>query len=401
MDGRGRIYWSLIFITAILCTSLSWSCRPQPVIRSFTATPTTAYSGQAVTLQWEVDGTNAVNISNGVGNVANAGQAIVTPETTTTYVLILPDGSQRVSVTVKVTAAPDTTTAEKPQGTTPGSANIPVAVPPVTTTLRYDNLDNSSDDYLSDQIAIWHTYAKLPSSASTATAGYSPDIHKTFIASSSTGVPVKSPLIILPFKDGMVCIVKNYSSLSYQFFKVSTTWYSDQVDESERLSQPGWGLTTTFSPPKSPFNIQKINIAAAANNSGTAQEYDNYHFIVRILDDRGKQLWSKTLPWSLFRSGTSSGNPRAIWKSIDVGDVPVSGDFSVEVMTESNEYIPGKVPSNHYLALAYEELNTSDINSRSFISDAGSRADTWIRLYDSYGHAHTFNLCIRVDGSYQ
>jgi len=251
---------------------------------------------------------------------------------------------------------------------------------------------------LTSQMAVWHTYAKLPGSASLATAGYSQDFHKAFSPSNATGVAVKSPLIILPFGEGMVCIMKNYAKLSYQFSKMGVAWYGDAKDESDRLNQPGWGLMTSFSPRKLPYTIQKINIAGAANNTGESKEYDSYHFIVRILDQDGNQVWSKLLPWSLFGGAASGDMPKAVWRSIDVDNVTAKGDFSVEVLTESNAYSQGKNPSYHYLALAYEKIISKDISSRSFISDNGQKADTWIRLYDQYGQPLAFNLCIRVEG---
>ena len=47
----------------------------------------------------------------------------------------------------------------------------------------------------------------------------------------------------------------------------------------------------------------------------------------------------------------------------------MTGDFSVEVLTESNECILGKNPSFNYLALAYEKVNSKDVNTRSIICE--------------------------------
>ena len=199
----------------------------------------------------------------------------------------------------------------------------------------------------------------------------------------------------------MVCIIRNYSSLTYQYFKLGTAWYYDQVDESDRLKEPGWGLMTTFSPGQTPFKIQKLDIAGVANiTGGSADDYDKSLFVVRILDEKGRQVWTKLLPWSIFRSDSSDKIPEAVWRSIEVGDVTVTGDFSVEVLTESNAYNTVRTSSYNYLALAYEKVNSKDVNTRSIISDDGAKPESWVRLYSQYGGPLAFNLCIRVEGSY-
>ncbi len=91
---------SLILILSLVSSGLL-SCSEPPVINSFNASPTAITSGQAVTLQWDVSGTNVVNIS-GVGDVAPSGKAIVIPRSTTTYVLTVPKSTQSLSVTINV-----------------------------------------------------------------------------------------------------------------------------------------------------------------------------------------------------------------------------------------------------------------------------------------------------------
>jgi|GEM_PF-554686 hypothetical protein len=390
---------SLILILSLVSSGLL-SCSEPPVINSFNASPTAITSGQAVTLQWDVSGTNVVNIS-GVGDVAPSGKAIVIPRSTTTYVLTVPKSTQSLSVTINVQSTEDLSGAQ-PAGTnvqapaTSAADNSSVTM----VTLRYDNLNSSSDNYLSNQIAVWHTYAKLPGANAAASAGYSVDVLRGFTSSGTTGIPVKSPLIILPSGEGMVCIVKNYSSLSYKYFKLGTAWYNDQLDESDRLKAPGWGLMTTFSPAQTPFNIQKLDIAGVANITDSPDGYNTQLFVVRILDENGRQLWIKSLPWSTFRSDSSDQIPKAVWRSIDVDDITVTGDFSVEVLTESKEYTTNKNPSYNYLALAYEKVIGQNVNTRSMISDDGAKPDSWIRLYTEYGNPIPFNLCIRAEGSY-
>ena len=390
----------IFILIASLVSSPFLSCSEPPAINYFNASPTAITSGQAVTLQWDVSGATRAIISS-VGAVAPSGKAIVTPTATTTYVLTVPGSTQSLSVTINVKSTEDVG-GQEPVGTnTPTPATKSTGDSSVTrVTLRYDNLDSTSDDYLSNQIAVWHTYAKLPGSNAVASAGYSADIHRTFNSSSSTGIPVKSPLIILPFMEGMFCVVKNYSSLSYLLYKLDTAWYYNQIDESDRLKEPGWGLMTTFSPTQTPFKIQKLDIAGAANITGSPDDYNNRLFVVRILDENGHQVWTKSLPWNIFRNDSSEEIPKAVWRSIDVEDVPVNGDFSVEVLTESDEYTTGRNASFHYLALAYEKINSKDVTTRSIISDDGGKPESWVRLYNQYGGSLAFNLCIRVEGSY-
>jgi len=390
----------IIMLIVSLVSSPFLSCSEPPAINYFNASPAAITSGQAVTLQWDVSGATRANISS-VGAVVPSGKAIVTPTSTTTYVLTVPGSTQSLSVTIDVKSTEDVNGSEPAGTNAPRPATSSAGDSSVTrVTLKYDNLDSTSDDYLSNQIAVLHTYAKLPGSNAAASAGYSADIHRTFNSSNSTGVPVKSPLIILPFMGGMFCVVKNYSSVSYQLYKLDTAWYYNQIDESDRLKEPGWGLMTTFSPKQTPFKIQKLNIAGVANITGSPDDYNKRLFFVRIMDENGHQIWTKSLPWNLFRSDASEGIPKAAWRSIDVEDVPVSGDFSVEVLTESNEYITGRDASFHYLALAYEKINNKDVTTRSIISDDGGKPESWVRLYNQYGGSLAFNLCIRVEGSY-
>src|ERR1700733_7691660 len=59
----------------------------EPVISSFTSTPTTTAPGNLVTLAWNVSGATSISIDNGVGNVTNLSSITVSPAQTTTYTL--------------------------------------------------------------------------------------------------------------------------------------------------------------------------------------------------------------------------------------------------------------------------------------------------------------------------
>ncbi|MCX6005471.1 MAG: hypothetical protein NT082_07365, partial [Chloroflexi bacterium] len=273
---------SLIIISLF---GLLLSCSEPVVINYFSASPTTVTKGQAVTLQWSVSGAARVNLNNDIGDVAHSGKAIVIPVATTTYVLTAINSSQtltrEISITVNTLPETSSTQADTTTGQTSASKQEDnfIGTPAV---LRYDNLDTVTDNYLSNQVAVWHTYAKQPGSVAVASAYYAGDTRRGSVGPAV--VPVRSPLIILPLKDGMVCIVKNYANLSYQYYKITSTGYDNILDDAERLNQLGWGLMTTFSPERFPFKIQKINIAAVTNHTGPPEEYEKYHFVVRILD---------------------------------------------------------------------------------------------------------------------
>lgn len=378
------------------------ACEPPVVINDFQAAPEIINKGQSSTLQWDASGVTRVTLNNGIGEVVPSGKAIVTPSVTTKYVLTAGKDAQKQTRSVTVTVNTESDTSKQGLPTTPSaSASQDSAVKWVAASIRYDNLNTESDSYLTNQIAVWHTYAKMAGSSSTASAGYSNSARGGVSTLGSAGTAVKSPLIILPYGQGMVCIIKNYSQISYKYFNLVTSWYGDSLEEAERLAQPGYGLATVFSPERKPFKIQKINIAAAANHTGPDEEYKSYHCLIRILDEKNKTVWSKSLPWSEFKSNETTDIPRAMWKSIAVDNVIVNGDFTVEVMAESNDFVTGRAKSFQYLAVAYERVADKDTATRSYISEDGLKSDSWIRLYDDYGHPLGFNLCIRAEGSYQ
>ena len=394
-----HIIFCLLALVILIFPAMS--CEEPAVIIDFTATPSTITEGGASTLQWSTAGVHKANLNNGIGDVIASGTAIVTPAVTTRYVLTIVKDKQVITreVTVMVNKESYVAPAQQPSSAQPAASPAQEGKW-VPANLRYDNLGKADEDCLDDQVAVWHTYAKMAGTSSAATAFYSNNLRGQPISLGGAGSAVKSPLLIVPGDTGMVCIIRNYSQTSYRYFEMVTTSYGDIKDESERLAQPGYGLAVTFSPEKKPYKIQKINMAAIAKHSGAEGEYDLHQFIVRILDTRGKPVWSKSLPWSYFRNTSEAAVPRAFWKDIPVDDVIVDGDFTVEVLSESNEYKAGRSKTYHYLALAYERTGDKDVKTRSFISDNGGPAESWIRLYDAYGHPFGFNLCIRTEGSY-
>ncbi len=80
----------------------------KPVI-SFTGDPLTIVRGDAVTLRWNIQNSDAVTIEPGVGSIAASGSRQVYPTTSVTYVLRAsgPGGTESARVSVNVTAPTD------------------------------------------------------------------------------------------------------------------------------------------------------------------------------------------------------------------------------------------------------------------------------------------------------
>ncbi|MCJ7655018.1 MAG: hypothetical protein MUO97_06935 [Dehalococcoidia bacterium] len=102
----------------------------------------------------------------------------------------------------------------------------------------------------------------------------------------------------------------------------------------EPLSVAGdYGHIVHFSPPATPFEIQKIEVyvqAVVAEES----EWTDKLVTVRIWNSgRNQQLWSVDFPWRAFWNEVGS-----FWKEIDVPNVSVDGDFYVEIITHSNQF---------------------------------------------------------------
>jgi hypothetical protein len=267
------------------------------------------------------------------------------------------------------------------------SQSIPLQGIPVT--LRHDYLN--SEENLFTQVAIWHPY----------TTFFCPPM-----GMGIAGNFVESPLIILPNKEGSVCLLRNDSG-DYKYLPLygkyypCTTSYDVTADENLELSKPGWGLATAFHPVNTPFSIKNIKIAGVANyTTGIMDDYDNKHIVVNILNDKSEVIWSKYCKWRDLRNieGTTR-LPSAVWRDIAVDNVTVDGDFTVDVLALSHTYNEFS-EAYDYFSIAYEKLMQSGNATNSFISRNGQRSSPYIGLYDQYGDPVSFNLCIRVEGIY-
>jgi hypothetical protein len=275
--------------------------------------------------------------------------------------------------------------------------------------LKNDALDDDPDYRSVDQIAVCHTTT------------FGGQVRSASTLLWNTYNWVASPLIILPGKQEMVSIVRDWTagcrlvqSAGVVSRSVIVTYYRDPTTKKDEmvilnqspvsplLDTPGWGLATRFQPGSAPFIIQNIRIAGVAcHTTGPLQEYDQKVTRIRILDSSHSVLWSKDYPWSYFRSSAAAGYgviPKSAWKDIPVDNVTVKGVFTIELMADSDQC--GKQPEgNSYFAVSYERaFDRGDSKSSSFISENGRRADPWIQLYDYRGYPVCFNLGIRVDG---
>lgn len=266
----------------------------------------------------------------------------------------------------------------------PTATNQATPLQGIPVNLRYDYLN--ADENLFTQVAIHHSYI-TPSTFGIA------------------GTSVETPLIILPNRNGSVCIIKDtYGSGGYKY-QPTDIQYQDIVYENEKLSKPGWGLATTFHPDKTPFAIRNIRIAGVAYyTTGILDDYDKKNIIINILNNKSEVIWSRCFKWSDFRGTDTTPRwpmiPPAVWRDIAVNNVTVDGDFTVDILSPSLMY--SELGDQYdYFTIAYERfVKCGDVITNSFISRNGQRCNPYIRLYDQYGDPECFNLCIRVDGIY-
>jgi hypothetical protein len=159
-----------------------------------------------------------------------------------------------------------------------------------------------------------------------------------------------------------------------------------------------YGHIVHFTPPTTPFKIQKIDVYVQAIVS-TDSDWDNRFVTVRIWDSgRTQQLWSADFPWRDFRNDVGS-----FWKTIQVPNVSTDGDFYVEIVTHSNQF-QGEIVAWQWgpevrpaIFVGYDRPNpyeTSTISltkTRSGISNMGQPVEIPTK-YEG------LNWLIRVDG---
>ncbi len=106
----------LVFIAG--CTGVTPS---DPIINSFSASPSTITAGESSTLSWIATDATSISIDPDVGSVALTGNTSVSPTTTTTYTLTATNASGSVSATTTVTVGSAVTVTYYGNGHTGGS----------------------------------------------------------------------------------------------------------------------------------------------------------------------------------------------------------------------------------------------------------------------------------------
>jgi hypothetical protein len=167
----------------------------------------------------------------------------------------------------------------------------------------------------------------------------------------------------------------------------------------ESLSVAGdYGHMVRFSPPATPFRVQKVELYATAIVTKDSDWTDKY-ITVRIWDSEGnRQLWSDDFPWR-----TVWGETWGFWHEMDVPNVSVNGDFYVEIVTHSYQFgdeiityhsgpevspavFVGRDKPNPYV----DEAVSSD-ETRSGVSNMGKLVEVPVKYQGS-------NWLIRVEG---
>ena len=167
----------------------------------------------------------------------------------------------------------------------------------------------------------------------------------------------------------------------------------------ELLSVAGdYGHIVHFSPPATPFKIQRVDVYVQATVANESQWTDKL-VTVRIWNSgRNQQLWSVNFPWRAFWNETGS-----FWKEIDIPNVSVDGDFYVEMVTHSNQFQgemvawPWGSEVRPAIFVGYDRPNPhidvpfSSTETRSGISNLGQPVEVPVKYQG-------LNWLIRVDG---
>ncbi|MGI9245014.1 MAG: LamG domain-containing protein [Verrucomicrobiales bacterium] len=112
--GFGATGGSVVSLTAYIVldefgNGMRMTSEPgNPIIVSYSATPTTVFLGESATISWELDDTDSASIDQGVGPIDNAsGSVEVMPTETTIYTLTANNGNGSTSPEVTITVIPD------------------------------------------------------------------------------------------------------------------------------------------------------------------------------------------------------------------------------------------------------------------------------------------------------
>ena len=140
-----------------------------------------------------------------------------------------------------------------------------------------------------------------------------------------------------------------------------------------RILGPGNGYLVRFSPPPTPFTIDKVKIYGSLYGEISQVQ----KFQVEIWDKDKKIIYSSTYPYITF-------SPTPAWVGVDVGNVRVSGDFYVHVCINSTE--------KSGIQIFYD---SSVLNEHSEVTKNWEIAEDWYLEQPK----EKVNWMIRVDGT--
>ncbi len=105
LPGRSLDFVLLLVLVLTGCDLANKLTAPDKglAIKKFIATPDVVAAGETVTLDWEVVGTQTVEIDNGIGAVMPKGSREVRPNTTTVYTLRAQTQDAAAASSVRVT----------------------------------------------------------------------------------------------------------------------------------------------------------------------------------------------------------------------------------------------------------------------------------------------------------
>src|SRR5438105_1125561 len=97
-------------------------------IQKFVARPADVSAGATVTLTWDVQGAETVEIDNGIGTVTASGTRQVQPAWTTSFNLVARSGTAQATATVQVRVVPGASPSPSP-GASPSPSPSPSPTP--------------------------------------------------------------------------------------------------------------------------------------------------------------------------------------------------------------------------------------------------------------------------------
>ncbi len=113
-----------VALATIRCGLVQQFTQPSSLsIQKFVATPADVTSGGSVTLSWDVQGADTIEIDNGIGTVPSKGTHLVQPAWTTSFNMVARAGSSQATASVQVRVAPQTTTSPSPSPSPSPSAS--------------------------------------------------------------------------------------------------------------------------------------------------------------------------------------------------------------------------------------------------------------------------------------